>query len=179
MRKELWLLRHGKSDRDLAVDDFDRPLKKRGKRAAQHIGEGLRQLHLIPDWIVSSPAKRAHSTAKIVHKALAVESLDVNLDKRLYQEGFERLKTVLAECPITARRVLLVGHNPELEDLLIYLVGAAKLPDADKLLPTATVVRLSMPDDWTDLDAGSAELLSITYAKRLPEDVVEPEEGVE
>jgi phosphohistidine phosphatase len=170
MRKELWLLRHGKSDRDLAVDDFDRPLKKRGKRAAQQIGEGLHQQHLIPDWIVSSPAKRAFSTAKIVHKALAVESLDLNLDKRLYQEGFERLKTVLAECPITARRVLLVGHNPELEDLLIHLVGAAKLPDTDKLLPTATLVRLTMPDDWSHLEAGSAELLSITLAKHLPED---------
>jgi phosphohistidine phosphatase len=170
MRKELWLLRHGKSDRDLAVDDFDRPLKKRGKRAAQQIGEGLHQQHLIPDWIVSSPAKRAFSTAKIVHKALAVESLDLNLDKRLYQEGFERLKTVLAECPITAQRVLLVGHNPELEDLLIHLVGAAKLPDTDKLLPTATLVRLTMPDDWSHLEAGSAELLSITLAKRLPED---------
>ena len=170
MRKELWLLRHGKSDRDLAVDDFDRPLKKRGKRAAQQIGEGLHQQHLIPDWIVSSPAKRAFSTAKIVHKALAVESLDLNLDKRLYQEGFERLKTVLAECPVTARRVLLVGHNPELEDLLIHLVGAAKLPDTDKLLPTATLVRLNMPDDWSHLEAGSAELLSITLAKHSAED---------
>jgi phosphohistidine phosphatase len=170
MHKELWLLRHAKSDRDLAVDDFDRPLKKRGKRAAQQIGEGLHQQHLIPDWLVSSPAKRAFSTAKIVHKALAVESLDLNLDKRLYQEGFERLKTVLAECPVTARRVLLVGHNPELEDLLIYLVGAAKLPDTDKLLPTAALVRLAMPDDWSHLEAGSAELLSITLAKRLPED---------
>jgi phosphohistidine phosphatase len=88
----------------------------------------------------------------------------------LYQEGFERLKTVLAECPVTARRVLLVGHNPELEDLLIYLVGAAKLPDTDKLLPTAALVRLAMPDDWSHLEAGSAELLSITLAKRLPED---------
>jgi phosphohistidine phosphatase len=174
MSRELWLLRHGKSDRDdLSLEDFDRPLKKRGKRAAQHLGEGMHQQHLIPDWIVSSPAKRAITTANIVLKALDVEELVVAQDIRLYQEGFERLKTVLAECPLTARRVLMVGHNPDLEDLLVYLVGVAHLPDNDKLLPTAALARLIMPDDWSHLAAGSAELLSITYAKSLPEDTME------
>jgi phosphohistidine phosphatase len=170
MSRELWLLRHGKSDRNLAMDDFDRPLKKRGKRAAQRIGAWLHQQRLIPDWIASSPAKRAITTAKIVQKAIAVEGLGIMQDKRLYQEGFERLKTVLAECPMEARRVLLVGHNPELEDLLINLAGAANLPDTDKLLPTAALARLIMPDDWSHLDAGCATLLSITSAKSLPEE---------
>jgi len=172
MSRELWLLRHGKSNRNLAVDDFDRPLKKRGKRAAQSIGAWLQQQRLIPDWIVSSPAKRAISTAKIVQKAIAEDGLDIMQDKRLYQEGFERLKTVLAECPLETRRVLLVGHNPELEDLLINLVGAANLPDTDKLLPTAALARLVMPEDWTHLDAGCAKLLSITCAKSLPDEVI-------
>jgi phosphohistidine phosphatase len=170
MSRELWLLRHGKSDRNLAVDDFDRPLKKRGKRAAQSIGVWLQQQRLIPDWIVSSPAKRAISTAKIVHKALAVEALAITQDKRLYQGGFERLKTVLAECPLEVRRVLLVGHNPELEDLLIHLAGADNLPDTDKLLPTAALARLVMPEDWTHLNEGCSKLLSITCAKALPEE---------
>jgi phosphohistidine phosphatase len=173
MRRELWLLRHGKSDRNLAMDDFDRPLKKRGKRAAERIGTWLQEQRLTPDWIVSSPAKRAFATAKIVHKAIAVESLVITQDKRLYQEGFERLKTVMAECPIEAKRVLLVGHNPELEDLLIHLAGADNLPDTDKLLPTATLARLIMPDDWSHLEAGCARLLSITCAKFLPEEGVE------
>ncbi|MEY3288667.1 MAG: hypothetical protein RLZZ419_909 [Pseudomonadota bacterium] len=174
MSRELWLLRHGKSDRDdLSIEDFDRPLKKRGKHAAQQIGEGMHQQHLIPDWIVSSPAKRAIATANIVHKALDVKALVVVQDKRLYQEGFERLKAVLAECPLTAKRVLLVGHNPDLEDLLIHLVGAAHLPDIDKLLPTAALARLIMPDDWSHLTASSAELLSITYAKSSSADTAE------
>ena len=173
MSRELWLLRHGKSDRNLAIDDFDRPLKKRGKRAAQRIGTWLLQQRLIPDWIVSSPAKRAINTAKLVHKAIGVEGLVINQDKRLYQEGFERLKTVLAECPSEARRILLVGHNPELEDLLISLVGTANLPDTDKLLPTAALARLIMPDDCSHLEAGCARLLSITCAKSLPEEGIE------
>jgi phosphohistidine phosphatase len=173
MSKELWLLRHGKSDRNIAMEDFDRPLNKRGKRAAERIGNWLQQQRLIPDWIVSSPAKRALTTAKIVHKAIVVEGVVITQDKRLYQEGFERLKTVLAECPTEARRVLLVGHNPELEDLLIHLAGAANLPDTDKLLPTAALARLIMPDDWSHLEAGCARLLSITCAKFLPEEGVE------
>ena len=170
MSRELWLLRHGKSDRDLAVDDFDRPLKKRGKLAVQRMACWLLKEKLIPDCLLSSPALRAFSTAKAVHKAFALESLVIMQDKRIYQEGFERLKTVLAECSIDAKRVLLVGHNPELEDLLMYLVGTSNLPDTDKLLPTTAFVRLLMPDDWTHLDAGCASLISITYAKSLPEE---------
>jgi phosphohistidine phosphatase len=169
MSRELWLLRHGKSDRDIIMDDFDRPLKKRGKRTVQRMGEWLQQQRLTPDWIVSSPAKRAIATAQIIHKAIDVQELAIQQDKRLYQEGFERLKTVLAECPIEARRVLLVGHNPELEDLLIHLAGAASLPDTDKLLPTAALARLIMPDDWSHLEACCAKILSITCAKSLPE----------
>ena len=167
MSRELWLLRHGKADRDLAMEDFDRPLKKRGKLAAQRIGEWLKQGNLFPDRLISSPAKRALATAKIAHKAMSLESLVITQDHRLYQEGFERLKTVLAECPVETRRVLLVGHNPELEDLLINLVGAGNLPATDKLLPTAALAGLVMPDDWSNLEAGCAELLAITCPKSL------------
>jgi len=172
MSRELWLLRHAKADRNLALDDFDRPLKKRGKHAAEHLGSWLRQQGLMSDWMISSPAKRALDTAKIVHKTMAVEGV-VRQDKRLYQEGFESLKAVLAECPADKKRVLLVGHNPELEDLLINLVGAGHLPATDKLLPTATLARLKMPDDWGHLEASSALLLSITSAKSLPDGVAE------
>jgi len=167
MSKELCLLRHGKSDRDLAVDDFDRPLKKRGKTAVQRMGEWMQQQLILPDYLVSSPAKRAISTANIAHKALEVEGLDIMQDKRMYQSGLEAIKSVLAECPINAARVLLVGHNPDLEDLLIYLVGASRLPETNKLLPTSSLVRLKMPEDWSTLEPGCAQLLSITYAKSL------------
>jgi phosphohistidine phosphatase len=162
MSKELCLLRHGKSDRDLAVDDFDRPLKKRGKTAVQRMGEWMQQQLILPDYLVSSPAKRAISTANIAHKALAIEGLDIMQDKRMYQSGLEAIKSVLAECPINAARVLLVGHNPDLEDLLIYLVGASRLPETNKLLPTSSLVRLKMPEDWSTLEPGCAQLLSIT-----------------
>ncbi|MDO9215413.1 MAG: histidine phosphatase family protein [Methylococcales bacterium] len=168
MSRELWVLRHAKAEQNITIDDFDRALKKRGKQAAQRMGEWLKQQQLIPDLVISSPAKRAITTAKRVLEAMDVSDVTITEDKRVYAEGFERLKTVLAECPAEAQRVLLVGHNPELEDLLVHLVGIDQLPDSDKLLPTTAFARLEMPDDWTQLSAGSAHLLSITLVKSLP-----------
>jgi len=168
MNRELWLLRHAKAEQNDGIEDFDRALKKRGKQAAQRMGEWLQQQQLIPDLIISSPAKRAITTAKRVLEAMNAD-VSITEDRRVYAEGFERLKTVLTECPATAQRVLLVGHNPELEDLLIHLVGVEQLPDSDKLLPTTAFARLEMPDDWTQLTTGSAHLLSITHVKSLSE----------
>ncbi len=168
MSRELWLLRHAKSDRDLAVDDFDRPLKKRGKQDLARLSAWLLEHKLAPDYLVSSPANRALSTLKIVQEALDLTSLNIVRDKRIYQESIERIKGVLADCPSDAKVVLLVGHNPELEHLLINLVGINNLPDRDKLLPTSTLVRVTLPDDWSHLEADSATLLSIIYVKLLP-----------
>jgi phosphohistidine phosphatase len=168
MSRELWLLRHAKAKQNDGIEDFDRALKKRGKQAAQRVGVWLQQQHLIPDCVISSPAKRAITTAVYVLEALgAPDKLTITEDKRVYAEGFERLKTVLAECPAEAQCVLLVGHNPELEDLLIYLVGLENVNEVGKLLPTAALARLSMPDDWTQLSAESAQLLSIIKVKSL------------
>ena len=169
MSRELWLLRHAKSDQNILTVDFDRPLNKRGQQAAQRVGVWMKQQDLIPDVVISSPANRAISTATIVSKALGIHDNDIRQDKRLYQESLDHMKSVLAASPITAKKVLLVSHNPELEDLLIYLAGAANMPDVDKLLPTAALARLVMPDDWIKLPAGCARLLAITHAKSLSE----------
>lgn len=168
--KELCLLRHGKSDRHTDVSDIERPLKKRGKRDAKNVGVWLKAQHLIPDALLSSPAKRAIETVRIIYQELGVAGLVIQEDSRLYATGIEHLKMVLASCPETTRRVLLVGHNPELEDLLVHLVGINALPDTKKLLPTAALVRLSLNSAWADLHGECAQLLSITYAKSLLEE---------
>jgi phosphohistidine phosphatase len=165
--KELWLLRHAKSDRNVDVSDFERPLKKRGKRDAKNIGAWLKMQHFFPDVLLSSPAKRAIDTAHIVYQELNVADLFVREDERLYATTIEQLKATLASCPESAKRILLVGHNPELEDLLIHLVGVNALPNAGKLLPTSALARLTLTEKWTDLHEDCAQLLSITYAKSL------------
>jgi len=162
MTRELLILRHGKSDWGAGTDDFHRPLKDRGKRAAQRVGVWLLQQGLQPDHVVSSPAERASVTAEKASKAMGMNARMIHLDKAVYEAMTGELLQVLAGCPADAQRVMLVGHNPGLEELLVYLVKEPVAYPADgKLLPTATLARLAMPDSWKGLHAGSAQLLSI------------------
>lgn len=150
MARELMLLRHAKSDWSEDVSDFNRPLKKRGRKAAIRMGEWLLKQHLLPDLIVSSPAVRAQETAKQVCKGLNIERCDdiLHLDERIYETDLSTLKKVLADCPSLKKRILLIGHNPALEELLRYLVDSP-VPDQDgKLLATTTLAIIEMPDDW-------------------------------
>ena len=166
--RELWLLRHGKSDREVVCPDFERPLKPRGRRAAQRLGEWLQARQSRPNLVITSPARRALNTAQLVCDALGLTE-QLTLEPRLYFQGIEEIKNVLAECPAKAKRIMLVGHNPDFEELLTELVGEDNLPDAEKLLPTAALARLEMPDDWSELQADCARVIDILYAKSLPE----------
>lgn len=169
MTRELLILRHGKSDWSAGTDDFQRPLKDRGKRGAQRIGVWLAQQDLLPDYAVSSPAERAMVTAEKACKVMGLGVQLIHPDPAVYEAGLQDLLQALAACPGTAQRVLLVGHNPGLEQLLAYLV-AGQVPDTEdgKLLPTATLARLAMPADWRQLESGSARLLSLIRPAALP-----------
>jgi phosphohistidine phosphatase len=167
--KELLLLRHAKAKRIEDVEDKDRPLKKRGKGDAKNIGIWLKTQNLLPDVLLSSTAKRAIDTARIVHKELNVTDLVIQKNDQLYATDVEQFLAILAVCPEDVKRILLVGHNPELEDFLMYLVGKEALPNVEKLLPTAALVRLSISENtaWRDLNEQCAQFLSMTYAKSL------------
>jgi phosphohistidine phosphatase len=169
MKRELLLLRHGKSDWNTGVDDYHRPLKDRGKRGAQRIGVWLAQQKMIPDLIVTSPAERALVTAQKACKAMGNGHQDIIEDERIYAAGVDDLVGVLGDCPQDPDRVMLVGHNPGLESLLVWLASTTVSAGEDgKLLPTATLARLQMPADWRALVAGCARLESITRPDSLP-----------
>ena len=169
MTRELLIFRHGKSERGLPSDDYRRPLKDRGKRAAQRAGVWLARQGLIPDQVISSPAERALVTAQKACKAMGLYAGKIDRDKRVYAADLKDLLEVLAECPNTSRRVMLVGHNPGLKDLLVYL-SDEELPvtGKGKLLPTAAIARLMMPEQWTDLSNGCASLMTLMRPDQLP-----------
>ena len=169
MTRELLLLRHGKSDWATGVDDFHRPLKDRGKRGAQRVGVWLAQQERVPDYIVTSPAERALVTAQKACKAMGNGDEGIQQDRRIYAADIDRLLAVLSDCPQDAGRIMLVGHNPGLEELLDWLVSdTLPVPDDGKRLPTATLAIVKMPDDWQILIAGCARLDSITRPGMLP-----------
>ncbi|MET0065037.1 MAG: histidine phosphatase family protein [Candidatus Thiodiazotropha sp.] len=166
--RELMLLRHGKSDWAEQVEDFKRPLKDRGRRGAQLIGVWLLQQQLKPDYVISSPAVRAIDTADKTVKVMGMDFESIIQDRRIYAARLEDLLQVLSGIPETAQRVLLVGHNPGLEILAEYLEGERiALPKDGKLIPTATLARLRMPDDWSELKSGDGSLREITRASNL------------
>jgi phosphohistidine phosphatase len=169
MPRELLLLRHAKSDWDAGtLSDFDRPLAKRGKGDAPKVGAWLYREGLVPDHVVSSPAVRARQTATKICKRLDFKKKRIIWERAIYEADVPALLAVLARCPATAATVLLIGHNPGLEELVRHLAGEdLELPDDGKLLPTATVARLEMPGDWQELKRGNGHLVSITRPRNL------------
>jgi phosphohistidine phosphatase len=169
MPRELFLLRHAKSAWPEGVADYNRPLKKRGKKAALLLGEWLLSQDLSPDWIVSSHADRARETAEKLCKGLQTKKHGLlYFDDRIYEASVESLKSVLADCPSFKQRVLIVGHNPGLDNLLIDLVAESLIPDDDdKILGTANLARIILPDDWNQLNTGCGQLISITKPKDI------------
>ncbi len=168
MTKQLLILRHGKSDWRIDCNDFNRPLKKRGKLATKKIAMYLQELTQIPDYIISSPAKRALDTAEIICETMGLNKNQVHIDSQLYAACLKELFLVLADTPNNIERVLLVGHNPGLESLLLHLYeGNIETSEKGKLLATATLATLSMPDHWDSFPKGCAKLVSITHPAEL------------
>ena len=164
------IFRHGKAAKKAAEDDFARPLTDRGKRGAQRVGAWLWQKNIRPDYIISSPAERAYVSAQKLCKAMGSDASAIVTERRLYRSDIKLLLDVLADCPKKKERVLLVGHNPALVELLLYLLGGkVPLPDDGRLLPTATLARLILPGGWKKLEFGCAQLKSLTRPDDLPE----------
>jgi phosphohistidine phosphatase len=145
--KSLLILRHAKSSwKHPELTDHDRPLNKRGKRDAPRIGKILRSEHLIPEAIISSTAARAHATAEAVAKASGYKGR-IALNRSLYAAGPEAYLKVLHELSDHYKRVLVVGHNPGLEELLEMFT------DETQIMPTCTLAHVKFSiDSWIELD---------------------------
>ncbi|MDQ1142289.1 SixA phosphatase family protein [Pedobacter agri] len=164
MAKQLLLVRHGKSDwGNLDLKDFDRPLNKRGKENAPEMAERLVQRGFKFDLIVSSPAKRAKSTANFFAEAYQVD--DIRYEESIYEANTTALLKVINGLDDSADTVIMFGHNPGFTDL------ANELSDADIYnIPTAGMVFMSFPfDSWKMVSRGTGELVFFDYPKNSDE----------
>jgi len=169
MTRELLILRHAKSDwNSSAATDFDRPLSTRGQQDAPRVGRYLLDQGLVPDYVVSSPARRAKQTVIAVCGEMNISREQINWDSRIYHASSGALLDVLNECPESAQRVLIAGHNPGLEILLQNLCNhEIPMPDDYKLMPTGTVAHLEILSQWKNLEGHLARLLSLTRPRSL------------
>ncbi len=161
--KTLLILRHAKSSwNHPGLSDHDRPLNKRGKRDASRMGQLLRDLNLVPDLIITSTAKRARKTAKKVAKTSGYQAGVMKTDA-FYHAGPEDYLAVLQALTGDYERVMVIGHNPGLEDLVEGLTGE------DEIMPTAALAQITLPiERWQDLQAGTkGELVHLWRPKTL------------
>jgi phosphohistidine phosphatase len=161
--KTLTLLRHAKSGWDDKVTrDVDRPLNSKGKRAAETVGKHWRGLGLAFDHVVASPALRVHETIDHLVAGYGTDLAAVE-DRRIYLASAVTLLDVIHDLPPGAEHVLLVGHNPGLEDLVLMLVpddtAADGLRDTvEEKFPTASTAEMTFDGAWADVTANGATL---------------------
>lgn len=157
---ELMLMRHAKSDWHSHTADIDRPLNERGRQDALVMGEYLKQKDLVPDRMVISSAQRTQETANLLDLALAEE--DVTLDKTLYLADLETLCDNIALYARDNQRLLMLAHNPGMDDLVSYLARTSPpLSISGKLMTTCAVACFSMDSFETLKKSGQAELTNL------------------
>jgi phosphohistidine phosphatase len=163
--RTLLLLRHAKSSwKDSDLDDHERPLAKRGKKDAPRMGCLLREEGLVPDLIVTSSAKRCRKTADHVIEQSAFRG-EARITGELYEAHGVKLREFVCSIDDRFQRVLLVAHNPGMEEFLESLVGVYTP------LTTAALAHLDVPiESWRELNAETrANLIRLWQPRELEE----------
>ena len=162
--KKVYIIRHAKSSwSDNSLSDFDRPLNKRGKANAPLMGKRLKKRKVTPDIIISSPAKRAKMTAKLIAKKVKY-SKNIIYNQNIYNADFGVLSKILKKVDDENSILFLIGHNPELNMLVQEYV------DFDENVVTCGIVEIEFDcDRWQDISSSNAKLISFDYPKNTKE----------
>jgi len=162
-------MRHAKSDwHSAAQADFDRPLNPRGSKDALRMGQWLNDRGLKPERLLASPAQRARQTVLAVADTLGVKESDIVFDKELYLADRATLLNILRTIPDTMDSVLLVAHNPGLDELAGWLATEPPpLSESGKLMTTAAIAMFELPGNWINLQRGAATLQHLLRPREL------------
>lgn len=161
--KTLLILRHAKSSwSHSGLGDHDRPLNGRGKIDAPRMGQLLDSEGLVPDLIISSSAKRALTTAQLAAQSAGYQN-DIQVTRQLYHAGPEEYIDLLHEIKDSHDRVMVVGHNPGMEELVEELTGR---PEG---MPTATLAQIELPiNSWAEMKGEvNGRLVNIWHPREL------------
>jgi phosphohistidine phosphatase len=120
--KTIYLVRHAKSSWKYPnLDDFERPLNKRGRKNAPFMGKVLKKLKVAPDLVISSPANRAATTARIIAAAINYPLENIRYSEAIYEFSENTLIHVVKQIDNTVNMAMLVGHNPAINGLANYI----------------------------------------------------------
>ncbi|MGB3390072.1 MAG: histidine phosphatase family protein [Pseudaminobacter sp.] len=167
--RRLMLLRHAKSDWPAHIKDHERPLSPRGRKASPLMGGYMAAEGLLPDQVLVSTVRRTQETWDLARPAFAQDIARTN-EKRLYDAAADTILEVIRQAPSGARTLLVVGHNPGLQDLALKLIGNADQADLVRLrrkYPTAGLVVIDFDiEDWSGADAGTGRLDRFTTPRK-------------
>jgi len=149
----LYLLRHAKSSwKDETLRDFDRPLKGRGRRAAERMGQVLAEENPKSLLVISSPAVRARETTELVLESGEFK-IKPHYDERIYEADVRTLLEVARSIPDSSETAMLVGHNPGFENLLSYFTSD------NRHMPTCALARIEFDAaSWSELSEETGRL---------------------
>lgn len=162
--KKLFIVRHAKSSwSNPDLEDFDRPLNKRGKKAAKEMGKRLALRNNFPDSMITSPAKRAAATAKLIAEEISFSSKKIVSEPTFYEASVSDFMSVLKDVDDNINRLMIFSHNPGLTDLTNYLTGADIYN-----IPTCGIAEIDFDIiSWKNLDQNSGRLVSFDYPKKI------------
>ena len=151
--RTLYLIRHAKSSwKDATLPDFERPLKRRGREAAEQMGRFLGSKKVTVGALISSPSVRTRQTIDIVMREVHL-GVEPQFDQRIYEASLTTLVQVLLEIPDDRKAAMLVGHNPGMEELLAFLTREARH------MPTCALAKISVDgSSWKEAGRGAGKL---------------------
>jgi len=162
--KTLYIVRHAKSSWDYPdLDDIDRPLNKRGKKNAPQMGKILASRGISPSAMISSPAKRAHTTAKKIASEINFKKSDITIDPKLYHGELGDMIQLIKSVNNDFESIMIFGHNPGFTSLANNLTG-----ENIYNIPTCGIVAIEFDtDDWITIGSDSGKMLFFDYPKKF------------
>lgn len=161
--KILYIVRHAKSDKsETALKDFDRPLTQQGIDDAHTMGKVFVERNIYPDLILSSPAKRAITTAQIIAQEINFPEEKIFTNNEIYENDVKKLVDIIKNIDDSLQKVMIVGHNPSFTALANYLVN-----QTFEDLPTCAVVGISFDvKRWAIITEKSGKVIFYEQPKK-------------
>jgi phosphohistidine phosphatase len=161
--KTLYLVRHAKSSWKYPnLDDFERPLNKRGRKNAPFMGSLLKKFKVTPDLVISSPANRAAMTARMITSAISYPLENIRYSEAIYEFSENALIHVVKQIDDSVNEAMVVGHNPAINGLANYI---ADQPISN--IPTCGVFCVNLDiASWANMNANCGKLKFFEFPKK-------------
>lgn len=162
--KKLIIVRHAKSSWDFPeLSDYDRPLNRRGKKNAPEMGRRLASRGILPDMIISSPAKRAAATAKRIAMEIGYSIKDIKKEPLFYHGSMNDIINVVKSSSNKISTLMIFGHNPDLTSVTNSLTGSDIYN-----IPTCGIAEIDFDiSAWNEIEKNIGTLVNFDYPKKV------------